>query len=69
MGALLSLPLLALPSMSTVCCMYIRLPMIFADVGINLVDNIRSFMLWSGHLFGRLQCLWEVPKQVNRFSS
>lgn len=63
MGALLSLPLLAIPSMGTVRC-----PDRYRH-GHSLTDNILADDIWcvmlrSCDMFCSMQCLREVPKQV-----
>ena len=62
MGALLSLPLLALPSMGTVrsTLWYDIIPLTTLTVG-----HLRSLMLWRGDVFGGLQRVWKVSEQAS----
>ena len=67
MGALLSLPLLAIPSLGTVSCSCSRGPGTLATptwTDPSLVDDLWSLMLRGGNVFCGLQFLWEIPEQV-----
>lgn len=61
MGALLSLPLMAVPSVGTVCCCLSPLQRLDTD---RAAHHRRDLLLWSCDLLSRLQRLWEVPEQV-----
>ena len=68
MGALLSLPLLAIPSMGTVSCFD------HCHRGHSLTDNpladdIRCVMLRSCYMLCSMQCLREISKQVRAFDN
>ena len=64
MGALLSLPLLAVPTMGTVR----RNPDCHALMTANATYlpacDICCIMLWRGYMLSGLQCLWKVSGQV-----
>lgn len=63
MGALLSIPLLVIPSASTV--RWLRF-LKYRWLLITSLDVLgRSLLLWSSNVLGSMQCLWKVPKQVS----
>lgn len=66
MGALLSLPLLAIPSMGTVRCSD-RCRNGHSLTDSALADDIWCVMLRSCYMLCSMQCLWEVSKQVRAF--
>ena len=68
MGALLSLPLLAIPSMGTVSC-FDYCHHVHSVTDNTLADDVRCFMLRSCHMLCSMQCLREVPKQVRVFEN
>ena len=68
MGALLSLPLLAVPSIGTVSCPdHCRHGHSLTDN--TLADDVRCVMLRSCYMLCSMQCLWEVSKQVRAFEN
>ena len=64
MGALLSLPLLALPSVGTVSS--VTFGVVITDTNATTtVSHIWCFVLRSGNMLRSMQCLRQVSKQVS----
>ena len=65
MGALLSLPLLVVPSVGTVRRNPECLVLMIANPTYLPACDVRCVMLWRGYVLSRLQCLRKVSEQVS----
>ncbi len=65
MGALLSIPLLAVPSIGTVSAFLLTAPSLLTHI---VVDDVRRIMLWGGNMLRGMQHVWEMSGQVRLFS-